>query len=112
VFQGKRLKQLQAIIHEVRYPWLDLRKPLREPTMEEMFTVVTGESDYSLHPGLHVGCKVIEIRQSAATIIIDSGIRGFVRISKVSDERVEDISQVLKVWLQLLSSVITTNGGV
>jgi transcriptional accessory protein Tex/SPT6 len=42
---GKRLLQLQAIKEELRYPYLDLRRPLEEPDERDMFTIITGEGE-------------------------------------------------------------------
>ena len=95
--KGKRLKQFEAIKQELRFPWYDRRKPLSEPGTKELFTLITGETDQSLHVGMKVGCKVVETRRGGATVIIDNGMRGNVNISKISDARIEDINTVLRV---------------
>jgi hypothetical protein len=96
---GKRLQQFETIIREIRFPWLDMRPPLREPETNELFNLISGESDYSLYAGLRVGCKILETRGNAVTLVIDNGLRGFARISNISDERIDDVSAVLRVEL-------------
>lgn len=59
------------------------------PTSTEMFKILTNETDYSLHIGLKVGCKVTRIMESGgdgggrfskriqkALVKTDSGLRG------------------------------------
>jgi hypothetical protein len=94
---GKRLRQFEGIVQEIRFPWLDTRPPLKEIESNQLFSYITGESDYSLFPGLRVGCKIIETRGNAANLVIDNGLRGFVRISNISDEKISDVSAVLRV---------------
>ena len=96
--KGKRLLQLLQIKEELRFPWLDRRKPLAGPTVEELFTYHTGETDLTLHVGLKVSCRVVEIREKSANLTVDGGfLRGFVRISNISNDRVENITDYLKV---------------
>lgn len=74
-----------------------MRSPLKEPDSNQLFELITGESDYSLYVGLKVGCKILETRGNSVNLVIDNGIRGFARISQISDERVDDVSAVLRV---------------
>ena len=55
---GKRAKQIDQIKEEIRFPWLDLRRPLSGPTHAELFTLLTGETDHTLHVGLKIGCTI------------------------------------------------------
>jgi transcription elongation factor SPT6 len=100
--KGKRRYQCEQIKDELRYPWLDLRVPMTsQPAVEEMFKVVTNETDYSLHIGLKVAGVVSEVmdqsvmqgsafkRIQKATIRIESfgNIRGSVSAYDLLDER-------------------------
>ena len=86
---GKRLLQLHAVKEELRYPYLDLRKPLEPPDEKEMFTAITGETDHTLYVGLKTGCTVTKIfdevdgrtdrRRQRAFVRTDSGLRGSIR---------------------------------
>jgi transcription elongation factor SPT6 len=85
---GKRLLQLQDIKEELRYPYLDLRRPMEPPDEREMFTIITGETDHTLYVGLKTGCTVTKIydemnsggrRKQRAYVRTDSGLRGSIR---------------------------------
>ena len=60
---GKRFQQICQIKDELRFPWLDLRDPLRSLDNTSHFSTLTGESDSSLYVGLQIGC-VVEVRVS------------------------------------------------
>lgn len=95
--KGKRLKQFDAIKQELRFPWYDDRKPLGEPTAQELFTLITGETDQTLHVGMRVGCQVLEVRDKWATVTIENGMRGNLNINNVADSDVKYVDDVLKV---------------
>ena len=83
-----------------------MRTPLTEPNTNKLFELITGESDYSLYVGLRVGCKVQETRGNSVNLVIDNGLRGFARISKISDDRIEDVSAVLRVCILIILVLI------
>ena len=102
--QGKHRLQFEGIKDELRFPWLDLRQPLEGPSMSEMFTILTGESVGSLHVGMKVGCVVTRVedkevfdsrtntsrRQQRAQVMIDSGMKGYISMFEVSDDRLDE----------------------
>jgi hypothetical protein len=59
--KGKRKKLLYHIKEEIRYPCLDLRKPMTSLSDKELFPIITGESDYTLYVGLKTGCTVLKL---------------------------------------------------
>lgn len=105
---GKRRLQLEHIKDELRFPWLDLRSPLKGITAAELFTILTGESDYSLYVGLKVGCTVMEIkdtyvyvekyddnrRRQIAIVRTDSGMRGMISVLDIIDGVIDDPDQI------------------
>jgi len=96
--KGKRLQQLLQIKDEIRFPWLDFRTPLTEMSAEELFVCLTGETDSSLHVGLRVSCKVVEIREKSVNVLVDGGtLRGFAKIGNLSDDFVENVSAVVQM---------------
>jgi transcription elongation factor SPT6 len=97
--KGKRRIQFEQIKEELRYPWLDLRKPLESVSPNELFDIIFGESQYSLYVGMKIGCMVQEVhdqtfegkdenirRRQRAVVKTDNGIRGFIGIFDISDE--------------------------
>lgn len=93
---GKRGKQCELIKEELRYPWLDIRKPLVQPTPYEVFRLVTKANDYVLHVGLHVSCQINEIKEKYAVVIAEGLYRGFVALRNASNDRIENMYVVLK----------------
>ena len=97
---GKHFKQLIQIKNELRYPYLDRRRPLpRRPTDAELFTITTGETDQTLYVGLKVVCCIDAINDSNAYVTIDNGnLKGSVWVNNVKDKetdlsgRVQDIN--------------------
>ena len=106
---GKRLLQLQAIKEEIRYPYLDLRRPLEEPDEREMFTIITGENDTTLYVGLKTGCVVTKIideydnrgRKQRAYVRTDSGLRGSISLYEIFDDRVNEETDNITDFLQV-----------
>ncbi len=92
--KGKRLHQLEQIKEEIRYPWLDLRKPMTGMTEKDLFPIISGESDYSLYVGLKTGCYILEIREvndakrrtkQMAMVKTDIGLKGIISQYEVVD---------------------------
>lgn len=97
--QGKRRLLFEQIKEELRFPCLDLRLPLVPLTPNEMFFLLTGETDQSLYVGLKVGGTVTEIsdtsyldertneykRRQRATVQTDAGLRGYISAYDVMD---------------------------
>lgn len=128
--KGKRKLQLEAIKDELRYPWLDLRKFIPKTLdVNEMFTIITGESDYSLHIGLKLGATIIEIvdksfydeskqdykRQQKLSVMTDIGIRGSISLYEIQDDyrvtqdRNYNLRDHFKVGMKLNAVVIKVN---
>ena len=92
--KGKRFEQFNQIKEEIRFPWMDLRPALMEPTPEEMFYAITGETDYTLHVGLIVSCTITRIMDFRAELVIDGNLRGYVKKENISDQECSDITQI------------------
>ena len=122
---GKRLLQLQAIKEELRYPYLDLRRPLEPPDEREMFTIISGESDHTLYVGLKTGCTVTKImdeydnrtgrRKQRAYVRTDSGLRGSISLFEIFDDKfnedTENITDHLQVGMHTTAVVVAVDKG-
>lgn len=101
--QGKRRLLFEQIKEELRFPYLDLRLPLAPVSSNDMFFLLTGETDQSLYVGLKVGGTVTEIsdssfqdeqsgqykRRQRAVVQTDAGLRGYISAFDLFDERVD-----------------------
>lgn len=107
---GKRLAQMNDIKEELRFPWLDLRRPRTNPTQLEMFQIVTGETLENVHIGMKVSCKVTELfSEKAANCILDNGLTATVRLHNVTEERVEKIDAVLAKGMLLPGVIVNVD---
>jgi transcription elongation factor SPT6 len=121
--KGKRKLQLEHIKEELRYPWLDLRKTLISPNDDEMFSIITGENDYTLYVGLKVGCTITKIvdqydnvrgkRKQFAYTRTDDGLKGSISIYDLVDDRIDDdkvnISDYLSLGQHVYAVVVGVN---
>ena len=110
--QDPQEKELWAaapqIKEELRYPCLDLRESIQSPSKEEMFKIITGESDYSLHIGQKVGVEILEIKdvynnnstKRLAQCKTDSNIRGVITEYEIIDEKIDPVRFNMKDYLQ------------
>ena len=124
--EGKHKLQFDAIKEEIRFPWLDLRKPLEAPSVHEMFTILTGENDASLHVGLKMMCEVLEIDEkqffdaasgetkSRPQVIVktDCGLKGKISMYEVTDERMDGMNFNMQDYVQVGQKLISVVIGV
>lgn len=109
--QGKRKLQLEHIKEELRYPWLDLRRPMNKLTDKDLFSIITGESDQTLYVGLKIGCQVLDVKDhfnqssgrrfQTAFVRTDSGLKGSISGYEVLDERIDEERFNLQDHLQV-----------
>ena len=110
------------IKEEIRYPCLDLRQSTRTPTNEEMFKIITGETDNSLYIGQKVGVEILEIRdiynrnnnttRRLAQCKTDSNIRGTISEYEIIDDKIDPIRFNMNDHLQEGMSVMAVIIGV
>ena len=95
------MEQINDMKEELRYPWLDvlrLTTPISAPSLDMMFTLLTGGEKFEkLYVGMAVSCRVTQVLQSKALLMVDDGLKGYVHIADLSDNRVNDINEVLAV---------------
>jgi ribosomal protein S1 len=60
-----------------------------------MFSILTGETDYTIYVGMSVSCKVTRIQDYRAELIVDGAMKGFVKKEYLSDTECTDISQFM-----------------
>ncbi|KAJ1659646.1 Transcription elongation factor spt6 [Dispira simplex] len=110
----KRLKQpkleaLRSIKQELQAPYADSRAEFEPLSEDRLFTMLTGETDHTLYPDQIVVTTVQRVRDRFAICKLDSGVDGFLPISRVDDERVEVLADVLSEGEALPCAVIQVN---
>ena len=73
---GKRLGQLLQIKAELRFPYRDRRAPFRGVNEDQLFELLSGETDATLRPGMKVTGRV-QVRSYARTLLRTSWLVGW-----------------------------------
>ncbi|RKP34508.1 SH2 domain-containing protein [Dimargaris cristalligena] len=90
-----KLEVLRGIKRELQHPFADHRAEWTAPTVDRVFTMLTGETDLTLWPNQVVVAVVQRVRERFAMCKLDSDLDGFLPISRVMDERIDQISDYL-----------------
>ena len=73
---------------------------------KEMFNILTGETDYTLHVGMVVSCKVLRIEEFRAQLMVDNALRGYVSKENISDIEYTDITQAVSQGMMMSGVII------
>ncbi|KAJ1972877.1 Transcription elongation factor spt6 [Dimargaris xerosporica] len=90
-----KLEVLRAIKRELQHPYADPRADFEPPSPDEVFTMLTGETDTSLPEGGIVVATVQRVREKVAICKIEPDIDAFLPISRVADDHIEALADVL-----------------
>jgi len=102
---GMKRLTLDFIKEELRAPFRELRPPYTSLTPEQLFELMTGESDATLRKGVIVPVRVIRLLDKGANVKLDNGLPGYIPISQVSDSHVMDLSERLEVGQTIMARV-------
>lgn len=94
--KGNKLLTLYDIKSELCVPFADARRPFQPPNEEELFGLLTGETDATLAPGQMVSVRVTRVNPDKAITRLDSGVTGMISRYDVSDDMVESVDSVLQ----------------
>jgi transcription elongation factor SPT6 len=93
--QGKWHSHLEMIKWEFRLPYADIRKPMKRLTGDALYHLITGETDQSLRPGKEVTGTVTNNTEYGSKVLVEGKIPGFIPIRNLSDNIVEDPSDIV-----------------
>lgn len=85
--QPKRLQTLELIKSELQHGFRDWRRPYTVHTPDEIFFMLTGESEDTLSPGRIVHATVRKVQQNRVMCALESGLLGFIQREDLSDDR-------------------------
>jgi transcription elongation factor SPT6 len=77
---------LQDIVNELLHGYKEWRYPYRPPSEEELFTLMTGETDETIGLGRLVTVRVKEITPRGIKCDVGNGLPGFIQKEDFSDE--------------------------
>ena len=69
---------LQLIATELKFPYKDFRFPFQTATAEEVFTMLTGETDQTLRVGTTLAVVVHRVKDRLVIVNLESGIEGLI----------------------------------
>lgn len=84
--QGKKSQTLSLIKNELQRGFKEWRKPYSEPTNEESFYLMTGESEDTLFPGQVVQATVRKVQDDQVMCVLECGLLGFISRDDLSDD--------------------------
>jgi transcription elongation factor SPT6 len=94
----KKRSTLNGIKAEIHDPFSDPRKDLyKDPSPEELFTMLTGETDRTLRNGMLVNAQILAVQPKSIRVKLENGLVGFIKIDNISDDHgsIKDIQQEL-----------------
>eukprot|EP00262_Sarcandra_glabra_P014899 TRINITY_DN4473_c0_g1_i2.p1 TRINITY_DN4473_c0_g1~~TRINITY_DN4473_c0_g1_i2.p1 ORF type:complete len:753 (+),score=190.91 TRINITY_DN4473_c0_g1_i2:235-2259(+) len=91
----RKRETLNDIKMELLHGFRDWRNPYREPTQDEEFNMISGESEDTLSEGRIVQVTVRRVQPQRATCVLESGLMGLVLREEFSDDRVSDLTEVV-----------------
>ena len=92
--QPKKKTILYDIKQEITDPFKDLRPPYRSPDPNELFVLLTGETEATLKVGQLVYAKIVGVTDRSVRCRLDSGLTGFINKEDVSDRNVQNIKEL------------------
>eukprot|EP01103_Thecamoeba_quadrilineata_P002191 TRINITY_DN12187_c0_g1_i1.p1 TRINITY_DN12187_c0_g1~~TRINITY_DN12187_c0_g1_i1.p1 ORF type:complete len:1503 (+),score=258.15 TRINITY_DN12187_c0_g1_i1:257-4510(+) len=94
--KGKKSKTLYDIKKELISPFDDPRDPFAEPTIEVLFSLLTGESDQTLQINQPIVARIVAVNSERVTCKLDSGLTAIIDRFDLSDdsERIEKGSTI------------------
>ncbi|CAI9099411.1 OLC1v1036228C1 [Oldenlandia corymbosa var. corymbosa] len=94
--QGKK-ETLNDIRLELMHGFQDWRRPYQEPSQDEEFYMISGETEETLSEGRIVQATVRRVQPQRATCVLDSGLTGMLAKEDYTDDwrGIDDLSEKL-----------------
>ncbi|CAI9117820.1 OLC1v1019305C1 [Oldenlandia corymbosa var. corymbosa] len=104
--QGKK-ETLNDIRLELMHGFQDWRRPYQEPSQDEEFYMISGETEETLSEGRIVQATVRRVQPQRATCVLDSGLTGMLAKEDYTDDwrGIDDLSEKLREGFTLTCRV-------
>ena len=83
---GRKTETLELIKSELQRGFQEWRKPYLEPSPEECFYLMTGESKETLFEGRIVQATVRKVQEHQLMCVLECGLLGFIQKEDLSDD--------------------------
>ncbi|EFJ08665.1 hypothetical protein SELMODRAFT_447972 [Selaginella moellendorffii] len=84
---GKKLETLMDIKRELQHGYQDWRVKYMSPEPDEVFYMLSQESEETLCEGRIIQATVRKVQQNKVMVVLESGLIGFIRREDLSDDR-------------------------
>jgi transcription elongation factor SPT6 len=95
-FNQLKRNTLEQIKDELQGPYEELRRDFKLLSVEEIFTMLTGESEDSLREGIVVPVSICRVRDRFASALLDCGVEGNIAQNEMSDDPMAVGSQLFQ----------------
>src|SRR5579871_523566 len=95
-FNQLKRNTLEQIKYELQSPYEELRRDFRILTVEQVFTMLTGETEETLHEGVIVPVNIRRVGDRYTSALLDCGIEGNIAQSEMSDDPMMVGSQIFQ----------------
>jgi transcription elongation factor SPT6 len=107
VFNQLKRNTLEQIKDELQGPYEELRRDFRPLTVEEVFTMLTGETEDSLHENMVVPVNIKRVGDRYTSAFLDCGVEGNIPQNEMHDDPMVLGSQLFQPN-QTVNAVIVT----
>ncbi|PFH54298.1 hypothetical protein AMATHDRAFT_135887 [Amanita thiersii Skay4041] len=97
---------LNVIRDELVKPFTEQRDRFPLPTESEVLTMLSGETDRTLRPGLLISVLVMRLTKQAVNVRLDSGVEGIIEARWVADQIPNHTSDVVKKGQTIVAVII------
>lgn len=91
-----KLLALRMIAQELKEPYKDQRETFRPPSVDDVFTMFTSETDQTLKPGMFLAACVARVKDRLVIVTLESGLEGLIGLKNLTDEMVDSAETVCK----------------
>jgi len=95
-FNQLKRNTLEQIKDELQGPYEELRRDFRLLTVEQVFTMLTGETEESLREGSIVPVSIRRVRDRYVSSLLDCGVEGNIAQNEMSDDPMAVGSQIFQ----------------
>lgn len=97
-FAQKKRATLETIREELQAPYEELRRLFETPSTDEVFTMLTGETDDTLKPGMIVPVSIKKTSATKMEVKLDCGIDGEVSSPEYPEDVVKNSLDPRQIW--------------
>jgi transcription elongation factor SPT6 len=100
---------LNDIKAELMNPFKDSRRKFDGVTLEECFSMLTGESSETLYEGAVVSTIIARVKERFLVVHLGSGVEGIIHIKSIDVNDQADLTRIFKANQALAASVLKIN---